>query len=128
MYRFNAIDVRQFIRYGMKIHRKRILNGSVQKGNKKNEPKKRRNDHAKYKQHAQSFMTSTEKQQKTARTKNCWCLNFGQSFAFYVLSISCEHLTALRHTHSTLSVKNGRLQNHLLCTYILLRFIICYCI
>lgn len=64
MYRFNAIDVRQFIRYGMKIHRKRILNGSVQKENKKNEPKKkRRKDHAKYKQHAQSFMTSTEKKQ-----------------------------------------------------------------
>lgn len=40
VYRFNAIDVRQFIRYGMKIHRKRILNGSVQKENKKNEPKK----------------------------------------------------------------------------------------
>lgn len=104
----------------MEAYRRRI---------KRTNQKKRRKDHAKYKQHAQSFMTSTEKKkQKTAWTKNCWCLNFGQSFAFYVLSISCEHLTALRHTHSTLSVKNGRLQNHLLCTYILLRFIICYCI
>lgn len=129
MYRFNAIDVRQFIRYGMKIHRKRILNGSVQKENKKNEPKK---NEEKIMLNISSMLSllwrAQKKNKKTARTKNCWCLNFGQSFAFYVLSISCEHLTALRHTHSTLSVKNGRLQNHLLCTYILLRFIICYCI